>query len=342
MMNLLFETKLPVRSGKKLSNHRIVFNQTHYFTRADISFENMKSGTTAQPQAYLENLNALKQLLPLPEFMLKPLLKLQTGYEKAEVPVQAASDKIVLYMHGAGGLAEENTILHQMLLASGYTVIRISYSIDYNKNGLVQPQRIEEMPEFLNLLSSTVVPELTEELDNVLAAVQKELKLTWENKSIILIAHSLGAGILLNYAVEHPEMKVDKYINLDGTILQPAIAEGFAVPQLHLSQSQQFDISWLKDDRKASPSQELGKDYGMRIQALLKASGAEYRWIQVTDATHFTFTDFPYVLKPYKFIRKLAGSRDASDRIRAYVMAFVNGAASSIILQKEDKEINDV
>lgn len=336
---LLFENRLTSSFGNKLLNQRLVLEHKDFFTRADLSYENHNQESRGTSLAYLENLEAIRKLLPLPSFMLKPLLNLKTGYEQPKEPLPIDTTKIVIYMHGAGGLAEENTLLHQMLIHSGYTIIRLSYTIDYEKNGLVQPKVIADMPAFLEQLNNVVAPKVTMELDDVLADIQKEFGLSLEDKKVILIAHSLGAGIILNYAVNHPELHVHKFINLDGTLLSPALELGLAVPQLHLSQSQQFDASWLKESNMNSPGQALGKDYGMRIQALLENSDSEYRWIQIAAATHFTFTDFPFILKPYKWVRKLAGSRAASNRIKSYVLAFVDGDLSTITIQNEDKEI---
>ncbi|MGN7761939.1 hypothetical protein [Paenibacillus sp. 22594] len=335
---LLFARQLPRRTRGKMFNYRAVLDHCDLFTRLDVSFTAVNE-ETLKLLPYVENLDKIKKLLPLPNILLKPLLKLQTGYMQIKDPPSFTTDRIVFYLHGAEGLSEENTILHQLLIEAGYTIIRVSYHMDYEKYGLTQPKKMEDMPSFLDQLYSRIAPQLSDELEKVIEFVHQELGLTVENKEIIMIGHSLGAGVLLNYSVTHPDFRVNKFINLDGTMIAPALVIGATFPQLHLSQSQQFDASWLKEEETGSLAHELGKDYGMRIHKLLEASGSEYRWIQIAESTHFTFTDFPYLLKPYKFVSKIAGSRAASDRIRNYVLSFIEGGPSSIAVDPRDKEI---
>lgn len=59
---------------------------------------------------------------------------------------------------------------------------------------------------------------------------------------------------------------------------------------------------------------------------LIRHSTNTSMWIQINDASHFTFTDFPNLLKPYGMFKRFAGDRQTAERIRRYVLNFLMDA----------------
>jgi hypothetical protein len=241
----------------------------------------------------------------------------------------------VIYLHGVGGSTEENSILHRQLLDNGCDLIRISYYVDYDKENIYYPKKAEDMLTFIKEFEMKIGPTINEELRQVLSKLKDEYPDLFENKEIIIIAHSLGAGIIANLAASFKTIKFSKFINLDGTLLNPAIKLGLDISQLHLSQDSLFEVQWIDEEEFKEPLKAIGQDYCKRINTFISNSKNKKNWIQIKDSTHFTFTDFPNLLKPLKIFRKIAGDRLAAKRIRAYALEFI---LQSDILKVDSKD----
>ena len=103
--------------------------------------------------------------------------------------------------------------------------------------------------------------------------------------------------------------------------MNPAINRGLNISQLHLSQDNLFNIKWIDEEDAKEPLKAIGQDYCKRINTLINHSTNKCIWIQIKNSTHFSFTDFPNLLKPYKIFKKIAGSRESAERIRGYVQS---------------------
>jgi hypothetical protein len=86
----------------RIVNKRIALTDYRYLVRADLTFQALgESHGTEYP--YLENQRFLKQLLPLPSFLLLPLNRYRLPYETAESgAVHSLAQKTVIYLHGSG------------------------------------------------------------------------------------------------------------------------------------------------------------------------------------------------------------------------------------------------
>lgn len=308
---------------QKIYNKRIKMTNLEVLKKIDLTFLSTEVYKQAN-YTYLKDLKDLKQLLPIPEFFLKPLLKYNLPYETTDSEVvNFNGQKTVIYIHGIGGIAEENSVLHRQLLEYGCDLIRISYAIDYEKESINFPKKAEDMIPFINAIEMKIAPIIKQELKQVLTKLKKEHPGLFENKEIILMAHSLGGGIIANLATDFEIIKFSKLINLDGTLMYPAINLGLNISQLHLSQDSLFNIKWIEEEDSKEPLKVIGQDYCKRINTLIKNSTNKCIWIQIKDSTHFSFTDFPNLLKPYKIFNKIAGSREAAERIRCYVIEYI-------------------
>ena len=78
------------------------------------------------------------------------------------------------------------------LLDNGCDLIRISYGIDYKKETIYYPNKSEGMLPFIQELEDKITPIVNEELNQVLSELKKEHPDLFEDKEIIIIAHSLG------------------------------------------------------------------------------------------------------------------------------------------------------
>jgi len=101
------------------------------------------------------------------------------------------------------------------------------------------------------------------------------------------------------------------------------IQMGLEVSELHLSQDSLFKVEWIDGEEFKDPLKAIGQDYCRRINMFINNSSRKAIWIQTKDSTHFTFTDFPDILKSYKIFKKVSGSREAAKRIRDYVTEFI-------------------
>ena len=307
----------------KIVNRRLNFTNYKFLERVDLTFRS--NGNSSDPKyPYLKSLDALKQLLPLPGFLLRPLKKYRLPYEMSESDaINFCGQRTVIYIHGSGSISEDNSILHRLLLQSYCDLIRVSYHIDYEKESIHNPKRAEEMLPFLTQTEVKIAPILNNELKSVLTGLKDDYPDLFMNKELILIAHSLGGGLAANLITSIESIKFSKFINLDGTLMNPAIQTGINIMQLHLSQNQLFKKEWIDEEAFKDPLKAIGQDYCKKINTLIGHSTNKSIWIQIKDSSHFTFTDFPDLLKPYRIMRRLAGDRESAARIRKYVMNFI-------------------
>lgn len=326
-MGILFVKTVPEFSGDQklmIGNRRMTFENMKFVRRVDLTFQTMESSNKVG-YPYLEEDGALKQLLPVPDFLLLPLKKYRLPYHIIESDnIRFFGNKTVIYLHGSGSISEDNSILHGILLRNGCDLIRVSYHIDYEKQGVHYPKKAVEMLPFLSETELKISPVIHEELKSILLKIRICHPSLFENREVILMAHSLGGGLAANLAADFKEIHFSKFINLDGTLMGPARQTGIDISQLHLSQDRLFKKEWIDEEDSSDPLKAIGQDYCKKINALLSHSTNKSVWIQIKDSSHFTFTDFPNLLQPYKFFRELAGSIEAAERIRKYVLAFIS------------------
>lgn len=325
-MGLFFEKSIDgfsINPRRKIYNKRVEYVNLKVLNRIDLTFQSTESyGQASYP--YLTDVNVLKQLLPVPGFLLKPMMKYDLHYEtNISDVINFCGKRTVIYLHGSGSISEDNSILQRMLIENDCDLIRISYHIEYEKEGIRYPKKAEDMLQFLKEADIKIGPIINEELKSVLSELKINYPDLFAGKDVILIAHSLGSGFIANLAVDFKAIKFSKFINLDGTLLNPAINKGLDIGQLHLSQDQLFKTEWISEENAKEPLKAIGQDYCKRIKNLIKHSTNKSIWIQVKNSTHFTFTDFPNLMKPYKIFRKIAGSREAAERIRKYVLVYI-------------------
>jgi hypothetical protein len=325
-MGILFARSVDgfqVESQFKIVNRRLKFTDYKFLERVDLAFQSNENIRNAD-YPYLENLVALKQLLPIPTFLLRPLKKYRLSYKISESDtIHFRGQRTVIYIHGSGSISEDNSILHGILLQNCCDLIRISYHIDYAKESILNPKRAEEMLPFLTEMEVKIAPALNDELKSVLTRLKDDYPDLFVNKEVILIAHSLGGGLAANLIASLESIKFNKFINLDGTLMNPAIQTGINIKQLHLSQDHLFKKEWIDEEDFHEPLKAIGQDYCKKINTLLSHSTNESLWIQIKDSSHFTFTDFPNLLRPYKIFRSFAGDRETAARIRKYVLEFI-------------------
>lgn len=307
----------------KIVNKRLQLAQCKFLNRMDLTFQSIQDCHNFE-YPYLENINTFRQLLPVPMFLLQPLKRyhLPYGTSKSDV-TEFSGSRTIIYIHGSGSISEDNSILHRQLLNNDCNLIRVSYHIDYEKEGIIFPRKAEQMLKFLEDTEEKIAPVLNEELTNTLDRLRDEYPGLFVNKEVIVIAHSLGGGLAANLISKYEHIKFSKFINLDGTLMNPAIQAGINVKQLHLSQDNLFKKEWIHEDNFKDPLKAIGQDYCKKIDTLIKNSLNKSIWIQVRDSSHFTFTDFPNLLKPYKIFKTIVGDRASALRIRNYVINFI-------------------
>lgn len=320
----------------KIYNKTMIMSNKKVLKKIDLTFQSTEVYEKVNYQ-YLGNLESLKRVLPVPKFLLKPLMNYNLHYEmyNSEI-ISFNGHKTVIYLHGMGGFTEENLIIQRQLLEKGCDLIRVSYNIDYDKNGIHYPKKAEDMLIFLNEIEIKIAPIINEELKQVLSNLKKVYPDLFDNKEIIIIAHSLGGGIIANLVADFQGIKFSKLINLDGNLMNPAVNKGLNISQLHLSQDSLFNIKWIdEEDDITNPVKSIGQDYCKKINTLINNFTNKCIWIQIKDSTHFSFTDFPDLLKPYKVLKKIVGSHESAERIRRYVIKFV---LQSNILEVESND----
>lgn len=306
-----------------IANKRLTFTDLDYLSRVDLTFRSAEA-ENKEPYPYLHDYNALKQLLPVPSFLLKPLVNYRLPYNHdASDTLKFSGQKTVIYIHGSGSLSEDNSILHQLLIREGCDLIRIFYHIDYEKEGIHFPKKATDMLPFLKEVDSKIAPALNTSLKCALDQIKNAFPDLFINKEVIVIGHSMGGGFAANLIARYEGILFSKFINLDGTLMDPALQSGLTIKQLHLSQDQLFKKEWLNEATFIDPIKAIGQDYCKKIDRLLSHSSNTITWLQIKNASHFTFTDFPDLLKPYKLFKGYAGDRESAARIRNYVMHFI-------------------
>jgi hypothetical protein len=325
-MGFLFTKAADVFSADpplKIVNKRLQLANLKYLERIDLTYRSVEDGCKAD-YPYLQDLSIVKQLLPVPAFLLRPLTKYRLPYERVESDtIKFSGQKTVIYLHGSGSISEDNSILQQLLIKSSCTLIRVSYHIGYEKEDIIYPKKAVEMLPFLTETEVKIAPALNDELKDVLTRLKDEYADLFMNKEVILIGHSLGGGLAANLIAGFNSINFNKFINLDGTLMNPAIRTGLNIRQLHLSQDHLFKKEWIGEENFTDPIKAIGQDYCKKIDKLIDNSTNKRIWIQIKDSSHFTFTDFPDLLRPYKIFRSFAGARESAARIRKYAMNFI-------------------
>jgi len=310
-------------SASKINNKRISNADFAILKRIDLTYMSEEAYTPTE-YPYLDELQSLKQILPIPEFLLKPIGRYLLPYEMTDTDkINFKGKKTVIYLHGVGGFTEENSILHRQLMEHGCDLIRISYRVDYEKEGINYPKKAEDMLPFIKEFETKIGPIVNAELIKLISKLKAEYPELFNNKEIILIAHSIGAGIIANLAASYKTVEFDKFINLDGTLLLPTTKNGLNISELHLSQDSMFQNTWIDEEDSKDPLKAIGQDYCKRINTFINNSSNKNIWIQIKASTHFTFTDFPNILKSYKIFKKVAGTRAAAKRIRDYIIEYI-------------------
>lgn len=347
--NMLFERKWKKSTGTTIANIRVPFINYKYFHKADIMYP--CKGDTGSPQyPYLETIKALRGILPLPGFILKPLTKLNLQYvQERQLPLEQDYSGIIVYLHGAGSISEDNSVLHQELVQKGYVVIRLSYTIDFStRDDLAKVKNLAGMVRRVIYIEEEVSPVLRQEFELAMEEIASKYPSLFDrhhNKPFVMIAHSLGADAAFSLAASG-KFPVTKLVNLDGTLMGQVRHTGVSIPQLHLSQSQGFVDQWHEasklDDKLTEQAtvRDIGVDYAKRIYDVTQRSQSPTKWIKIKGATHFTFTDFPFLLRVTKLAGKVAGSRATADRIRQYVHTFIEQGIEDVEPVEGDELLN--
>lgn len=325
-MGLLFEKTIDAFSvdpALKIENRSLQLSNLNFLDRVDLTFRSVGDSYKAE-YPYIHDLSVLKQLLPVPAFLLRPLEKYRLPYEHAESnTIKFDGQRTVIYIHGSGSVSEDNSILQRLLLQNNCDLIRISYHIDYEKESISFPKKAADMFSFLTETEAKIAPAINNELKCVLTKLIDEFEDLFLNKEVILIGHSLGGGLAANIIATYDSITFKKFINLDGTLMSPAIQSGLNIRQLHLSQDHLFKKEWIAEENFTDSINAIGQDYCKKIDNLIRNSENRRIWIQIKDSSHFTFTDFPDLLRPYKMFRGFVGNRESAARIRKYVMNFI-------------------
>jgi len=325
-MGLLFSNSVDAFSAGqalKIVNWRLLLTNFKFLERVDLTFRSDEDSVKSE-YPYLEDLSTVKQLLPVPKFLLLPLKKYRLPYEKTESgAIKFGGQRTVIYIHGSGSISEDNSILQRLLLQNGCDLIRFSYHIDYKKEGIIYPKKAVEMLPFLTETEEKIAPAINVELKSALNRLRDEYPDLFMNKEVILIAHSLGGGLAANLIASYDSINFNKFINLDGTLMNPAVQSGLTIRQLHLSQDHLFEKEWIDEENFTDSIKAIGQDYCKKIDKLISNSANKRTWIQINNSSHFTFTDFPDLLRPYKIFRSFVGDRESAARIRKYIINFI-------------------
>lgn len=325
-MGLLIKKHVPeFESNKTYSNKRIELLDYEFFKRIEITFPSEKRA--GSPIKYMTSLERIQKMMPIPTFLLKNLLKYDLSYGWND-QLEFATSKTVVYIHGAGGYAEDNSILHRMLLDAGATVIRVDHDIDYGKFDIPYPSRASEMIAFLNQVNDELIPLITGEMLFLMERLRDQYVGLFKGENIV-IGHSLGAGIAADFIDKQNKIRIHKYINLDGTLFNDVMNHGLDMPCLHLSQDANFDAMWFTD-QPTSEIEQLGLDYGLRIKAVVENSHKAI-WIQLKRANHLVFTDLPNLVTFNGLLKKFTGQRDTATRFRQYVLDFIEKSTCDLI-----------
>jgi len=325
-MGLLFDKSIEAFSADsalKIVNRRLPLANFKFLTRLDLTFRSVE-GSDEVNYPYLQESNAFKQLLPVPGFLLGTLRKYRLPYGSvASDSVHFGGRRTILYIHGSGSISEDNSILQRLLLQQNCDLIRVSYHINYEEEGVIYPKKASDMLSFLAETEAKIAPAINDELKSVLNKLIDEFSDLFTDKEVVLIGHSLGGGLAANLLSSYDSINFSKFINLDGTLMNPAIQNGINIRQLHLSQDHLFKKEWIDEEMSTDSLKAIGQDYCKKIDQLISNSTNRRTWIQIKDSSHFTFTDFPDLLRPYKMFRGFVGERESAARIRNYVVNFI-------------------
>ncbi len=322
-MGISLKSKKHVFTDNKLlgiENKRVNLVQFRHLKHFDISYKANNKSISSYP--YLESIEDLSNILPLPKLLLGPAKSYDLYYNLVdEIDLTNIKDTTVIYFHGLDGFSEDNSILQSNLLSNNCNVIRIKYDIDLDKEGINYPEQANDMIKFLNILEektvATIVDELNELFEKMLHSYSELL-----NKRIVIIGHSTGAGIAASFISNTKLLNIDSFINLDGTLFSQSTKEELTCKQVHLSQDLNFDIDWLKS-KDLDETQTIGVDYGLRINDIISKSKEESYWIQIKDSSHYTFTDIPDLLVKESIMNNYSGSKDSAQRIRQYILDYI-------------------
>jgi pimeloyl-ACP methyl ester carboxylesterase len=299
---------------------------------------------SAPRAAYLSDAKEQVKGLPVPAFLLTHLEHVQTqSVLNARVLHSNESYPVLLFSHGVGGNAAQNTVQFQELASHGYVVVSIDHSFSFEAYN-INP-RTMTMDSYMEVLEQQVLPVQVADQRFVVDQLERihaddpagRLTDVLDLDRVGVFGHSGGGSTGLQFCSGDARCKA--MLNLDGNVLGRVRHTGIAQPYLHISQNVLVPLSEAEVAAIQPNVRPLALDYRQGIEDLLRVTPDQASWIRLQHSGHFTFTDaplmFPVAVGP---LRQMMGSIDgarAQQVLNTYTRAFfdahLKGIASPLL-----------
>lgn len=269
--------------------------------------------TASQP--YIANLD--RSILGIPQVLFSHVRGRETPtFQSPELSDASAQYPVIIYSHGAGTFAEDNTFLLSDLASHGFVVISVDHPKPIDEYD-VNMAALAEAPEAtLEALAQAVFPDRVREVAATVAYLDflnkadNLFKGRLDTSALGAIGYSLGGGVMTEYCAVHQRCRV--MVNLDGNPFGSARDIGVQVPYLHLSQHTLLSLDETELDD--SPSAQVAQLYIDEVNDVVQhtqKNGTSTHWFQVLESGHVSFTDIALWIQPrFGPLQSMLGSGD--------------------------------
>lgn len=302
-------------------------------------------GSEAKEYGYLADFN--QPVMGLPPIVYSHLKGRKTFSYQDTPPIEDIFP-VIIYEHGAGGYAEDNTFLLTDLASHGFVVISVIHQNTLTEYNL-DLEGLSATPEkFLAVLKDTMMPDRIKELTLVVNGLktlsQRETLLQGrlDLDRISFVGYSLGGGIVTDYCATHPTCQA--VVNLDGNPFTSAHQTGLTAPYLHISQNALLILA--EDDDPMSATAQMGNLYKREVRQVVENTinnGYTADWLLLNNSGHGSFTDLSYwVAIRWGMLQSILGTVDtesSQEAIRTITREFLQNPASTESVRNRYQEL---
>lgn len=251
---------------------------------------------------YIANLD--RSILSMPQFLFSHVRGRETPtFQDPALRESSSKYPVIIYSHGAGTFAEDNTFLLSDLTSHGFVVVSVDHPkpidvYDVNMSALA------DAPEAtLEALAQAVFPDRVRDIVATVAyldSINEEdalFKGQLDLNVLGAVGYSLGGGVMTEYCAVHQRCRV--MVNLDGNPFGSARHTGVQSPYLHLSQHTLLDLD--ETEPNDSPSAQVAQLYINEVSDVVQYTednGTSAYWFQVLGSGHVSFTDLALWIQP--------------------------------------------
>ncbi|MGG2111244.1 carboxylic ester hydrolase [Lysinibacillus pakistanensis] len=278
---------------KEPDDHRELMIQIWY--PAEVN----KNELTAPYTTHSKELAAgLQTALPLPQFALQHLNKIQThSYQDAQLVKNESGWPVLLFSHGMNLYRYQNTFQVEELVSHGYIVVGIDHTYDAaatvfpdGRTVLNSPQLDDGIPALDKHIAvwTDDVTFVLDQLEKFNQIKNEELYHSMDMKKIGMFGHSYGGATAMQMLLRDDRVKAS--INMDGGLFgDDAPKQGVGKPFLMMNADEMEKyMTEAKNSEKNDLATTLFKEFDRRQTLALRGGGYS---LTIPNTNHASFTD---------------------------------------------------